>query len=129
VRVLVDTHAALWWLGDDERLSEAAREAMASADEPMLSAASLFEVAIKSSLGKLQVPSGWADELLTEGFSLLPIGTRHAQALRELPFVEFNGATMRDPFDRLLVAQSGTEQVPVISRDPAITAHGVPTIW
>lgn len=129
MRVLVDSHAALWWLADDERLSETARDTIATAAEPLLSAMSLFEVAIKASVRKLPVAAGWADELLASGFSLLAIGTSHGEALHDLPFVTVNGAIMRDPFDRLLVAQAGTEGVPVITRDPAIAAHGVPTIW
>jgi PIN domain nuclease of toxin-antitoxin system len=129
VRVLLDTHAALWWLSDDDRLSPTARNTIAMAGEPLLSAASLFEVSIKASLKKLQVVDDWADEALTQGFSLLPITPTHAKALRALPFVEIGGAVIRDPFDRLLVAQSTTENVPVITRDPAVHAHGVPVIW
>jgi PIN domain nuclease of toxin-antitoxin system len=129
LRALVDTHAALWWLADDPQLSADAREAIAAAAEPLIGAGSLFEVAIKSALGKLEVPSGWADELLTEGFDLLPIDTRHARALGDLPFVEVSGNKIRDPFDRLLVAQSLIEKVPIVTRDAAIRAHGVPTIW
>jgi PIN domain nuclease of toxin-antitoxin system len=129
MRVLVDSHAALWWVADDERLSETARQTIASASEPLLSAVSLFEVAIKASLRKLPVPARWADELLGKGFLLLPIGTAHGKELHRLPFVEVNGSTIRDPFDRMLVAQAQAEGVPVVTRDPAIAAHGVPTIW
>ena len=129
MRVLVDSHAALWWVADDERLSEPARQAIASASDPLLSAVSLFEVAIKASLRKLPVAAQWADELLSSGFSLLPIGTAHGEELHGLSFVEVNGSTIRDPFDRMLVAQAHVEGVPVVTRDPAIAAHGVPTIW
>jgi PIN domain nuclease of toxin-antitoxin system len=130
VRVLVDTHAVIWWLAGDRRLSRAAEEAIAAASEPLVSACTLFEVAIKESLGKLELAAGWVDELLSnEGFSLLPIRPDHTIALSTLPFVAVNGTEMRDPFDRLLVAQSGVEQVPVVTRDPAMRAHGIPTIW
>lgn len=129
MRVLVDTHAALWWLADDERLSAPARAAIATAEEPLLSAGTLFEVAIKASLGKLRVPDGWAEELLAEGFGLLAIAPSHARALRALPYAEHSGRPLRDPFDRLLAAQAGIERVPVISRDPAFAAHGASTIW
>ncbi len=128
-RGLVDTHAALWWLSDDPRLSRAAREAIAGAEEPLLSAGSLFEVSIKASLGKLEVAEGWAEELLAEGFSLLPISLAHAHVYRELPYVELDGKLQRDPFDRLLVAQAGVEAVPLLTRDPGIRAHGTATIW
>jgi PIN domain nuclease of toxin-antitoxin system len=129
MRVLVDSHAALLWLDNDKRLSDTARETIATAAEPLISAMSLFEVAIKAGVRKLTVRPDWADGLLTDGFTLLPIGIDHGKALRALPFVTVKGSVMRDPFDRLLVAQANVEGVPVITRDPAIAAHGVPTIW
>jgi PIN domain nuclease of toxin-antitoxin system len=116
-------------LQDDPCLSAAARNALASAEEPLLSACTLFEVAIKSSLGKLEVPPEWAEELMAEGFSLLPISVAHAQAYRELPYVKVDGSILRDPFDRLLVAQADVEGIPIVTRDPAILAHGPATIW
>jgi PIN domain nuclease of toxin-antitoxin system len=129
VRILLDSHAALWWLGGDPQLSAAARDAISGAEEPLLSAGTLFEVSIKASLGKLEVPKEWADELFAEGFGLLPIAPAHARALRELPYIELGGRTQRDPFDRLLVAQGSVESIPIVTRDPAIEAHGVGTIW
>jgi PIN domain nuclease of toxin-antitoxin system len=129
MRILVDSHAALWWLNNDRRLSDTAREAISSSAEPLLSAMSLFEVAIKAAVRKLIVRNGWADGLLADGFSILPIGIDHGKALRALPFITINGSTIRDPFDRLLVAQASVEGIPVVTRDPAIAAHGVPTIW
>jgi PIN domain nuclease of toxin-antitoxin system len=129
VRLLADTHAALWWLADDPRLSAPAREAIAAAEEPLLGTGTLFEVAIKASLGKLQVPEEWAEELLAEGFSLLAISLAHARAYRELPYVQLAGRRQGDPFDRLLVAQASVEAVPLVSCDPGIAAHGVATIW
>lgn len=95
----------------------------------MFGAGTLLEVSIKASLGKLEAAEEWAEELLAEGFSLLPISTAHATAYRRLPYVELNGRPHRDPFDRLLVAQAVTEGVPVVTRDPAVAAHGVPTLW
>jgi PIN domain nuclease of toxin-antitoxin system len=119
----------LWWLSDDERLSDAAREAIAGAEEPLLSAGTLFEVSIKASLGKLEVAEEWAEELLAEGFALLPISVAHTAAYRHLPYVEVAGKRQRDPFDRMLVAQAMTEQVPIVTCDPGIVAHGVAAIW
>jgi PIN domain nuclease of toxin-antitoxin system len=116
-------------LGDDARLSDAARDAIARATEPLFSAGTLFEVSIKASLGKLEVAEGWAEELLAEGFSLLPISTAHAAAYRGLPYVALGGKRQRDPFDRLLVAQAEVEGVPLVSCDPGIAAHGVATVW
>ncbi len=95
----------------------------------MLSACTLFEVAIKSSLGKLEVPVEWAEELMAEGFSLLPISLAHARAYRELPYVDVGGSPFHDPFDRLLVAQAEVEGIPIVTRDPAIIAHGPRTVW
>lgn len=119
----------MWWLGDDDRLSAAASDAIAKAGEPFFSAGTLLEIAIKASLGKLEIAGGWAEELLKEGFSLLPITPAHATAHRHLPYVELNGRPHRDPFDRLLVAQALVEAIPVVTRDPGIAVHGAATIW
>jgi len=129
LRLLADTHAALWWLSDDARLSDSAREAIAAAEEPLVSAGTLFEVSIKASLGKLEIAEEWAEELLAEGFVLLPISVAHVAAYRRLPYVEVGGTRQRDPFDRLLVAQASIEQVPLVTCDPGIVAHGVAAIW
>lgn len=119
----------LWWLSDDPRLSPPAREAIAGAEEPLFSAGTLLEVSIKASLGKLEVEEGWAEELLAEGFSLLPISPAHATAYRRLPYVEQGGKVQRDPFDRLLAAQATVEGVPLVTRDPGIAAHGIAKLW
>ena len=129
MRILLDSHAALWWLANDSQLSAPARGAIAGAEEPLLSAGTLFEVSIKASLGKLEVPVDWDEELFAEGFSLLPVTSAHARALRGLPYVDVGGRAQRDPFDRLLVAQAAVESIPVVTRDPAIQAHDVATIW
>lgn len=129
MRLLLDTHAVLWWLADDPRLSKPAREAIGSADQPLVSAGTLFEVSVKASLGKLEVPDEWIDELFVEGFVLLAILPAHAATLRGLPYVDVGGRPLRDPFDRLLVAQAETEGVPIVTRDPGIAAHGASTIW
>lgn len=119
----------LWWLAGDPRLSGAATEAIGAAENPLVSAGTLLEASIKASLGKLEVPEEWVAELMDEGFELLPISPAHAHGLRTLPFVELEGRPLRDPFDRLLVAQATVEQIPIVTRDPAIAAHGAPTIW
>lgn len=130
MRALIDTHAVLWWATGDRRLSDAAREAIASAGEPLIGAGSVFEMAVKASVGKLELSPDWTVELLDrQRFAILPILPTHAHTLATLPFVSMNGSELRDPFDRLLVAQAGAEEVPVVTRDPAIAAHGVPTIW
>ena len=89
----------------------------------------MFEVSIKASLGKLEVEDGWAEELLSEGFALLPITPAHAAEYRRLPYVEHAGRRQRDPFDRLLVAQATVEGATLVTCDPGISAHGVATLW
>lgn len=128
-RVLLDTHAVVWWLADDPRLSAPAREAISGAAVPLLSAVSLMEIGIKTSLGKLKLEDGWMGPLLGDGFQLLAIEPDHVRVLGRMAFVELAGKPLRDPFDRLLAAQARVEVLPVVTRDPAIAAYGVPTIW
>jgi PIN domain nuclease of toxin-antitoxin system len=127
--VLLDTHAVLWWLADDQRLSAPAKDAISGAALPLLSAVSLMEIGIKTSLGKLTLANGWVGLLLADGFGFLAIEPDHALALGRMPFVALAGSPIRDPFDRLLAAQAAVERLPVVTRDPAIAAHGVATIW
>lgn len=123
-RLLVDTHALLWWLADDPALSPTAREALADpACEPLVSSASLWEIAIKHSLGKLEVPDDLPDRIAGEGFAWLPISPSHAWRVRELP------AHHRDPFDRLLVAQSLDERLPILTADARFRDYGVDAVW
>ncbi|MCP9488620.1 MAG: type II toxin-antitoxin system VapC family toxin [Solirubrobacteraceae bacterium MAG38_C4-C5] len=128
-RALVDTHAFIWWLLDDDRLSEPARETLGAMDTPMLSAGTLVEIAIKRSIGKLGFHRDWTERGRSEGFEPLAVTWEHAVALERLPFITASGREHRDPFDRLLVAQAQVERLPVVTRDPAIAAYGVPVIW
>jgi PIN domain nuclease of toxin-antitoxin system len=129
VRLLVDARALLWWLGGNRRLSRAATQAIEAADEPLLGAGTLLEIAVKRSLGKLDVATSWPDEAMADGFSVLAISLAHVSRLQDLPFATLAGTPHRDPFDRLLAAQAMTEGIPVVSRDPAFAAYDVPTIW
>ncbi len=123
-RLLVDTHALLWWLTADPALSPAAREALAEpANEPLVSAASVWEIAIKRSLGKLTAPDGLPDRIAEEGFAWLPISALHAWRVRDLP------AHHRDPFDRMLVAQALVERLPIITTDARFIDYGVEVRW
>ncbi len=123
-RLLVDTHTLLWWLDDAPELSHAARSAISDpANEPLVSTASLWEIAIKQSLGKLTVPAELPDEILDAGFDWLPISSEHAWAVSQLPLHH------RDPFDRLLIAQALEERIPIVSRDERFTAYGVTIRW
>jgi PIN domain nuclease of toxin-antitoxin system len=123
-RLLVDTHALLWWLTDDPGLSKTAREALADpANDVLVSTASVWEIAIKRTLGKLTAPDDLPDHVEAAGFDWLPIGAEHAWRVRELPPHD------RDPFDRLLVAQCLTEGMPIVSGDARFGAYGVETRW
>jgi PIN domain nuclease of toxin-antitoxin system len=127
VNLLLDTHAFLWFVTGDERLSARARQAMENADaELFLSAASIWEMAIKSCLGRLTLPaplSEYVAEKLEHGFRVLPVDWTHAVAVEKMPFHH------RDPFDRLLVAQAVAEGMPLVSADPEFRAYKVKVIW
>jgi PIN domain nuclease of toxin-antitoxin system len=123
-RLLVDTNALLWWLADDPALSGAARDCIADpANEPLVSAASVWEIAIKRSLGKLTVPDDLPDRIAGEGFAWLPVSSPHAWQVRALPMHH------RDPFDRLLVAQALYERLPIVSADAHLSPYGVDVRW
>ncbi|WP_287417989.1 type II toxin-antitoxin system VapC family toxin [Oceanithermus sp.] len=127
-RLLLDTHAFLWWISDDPRLSPAAREAIADgASEVFLSAVSVWEMVIKMGLGRLELPedleSFLARQLQVNGFRPLAMTLPHALAVRHLPDVH------KDPFDRLLVAQAQHEELVLVSGDVAVRRYPVPVIW
>ena len=93
------------------------------ASEPLVSTASLWEIAIKRSLGKLQAPVELPDDIEDAGFSWLPVAAHHTWAAGELPLHH------RDPFDGLLVAQALEERLPIVTRDDTFAAYGVPCHW
>jgi PIN domain nuclease of toxin-antitoxin system len=124
VRLLVDTHAALWLLGEDKRLSSTADQMLTdTSNEVLLSAAVVWEVAIKRSLGKLDAPDGFAGMLLDVGAMPLAVSVDHASAVRSLPWHH------RDPFDRLLVAQAVLEDAVLLSGDDRLRAYDVRVAW
>jgi PIN domain nuclease of toxin-antitoxin system len=124
LKLLLDTHAALWWLSGDERFGERAADRLSDATSlVLLSAAVVWEVAIKRSLGKLDTPDDFAPTLLGAGALALPVGLDHAAAVAELPWHH------RDPFDRLLVAQAAIERAVLVTGDRAFHAYGVPVVW
>lgn len=117
--LLLDTHALLWWL-DDTNLASATRVRIADPDEIVLvSAVTLWEVAIKCAIGKLEVDGPMIDQLTENGFGPLPISWEHAQRAGALP------PHHRDPFDRMLVAQAQAESLTLVTRDPAFDAYEV----
>jgi len=124
----MDTHALLWWLAGDERLTAAAREAIASRDNTVyVSAASAWEVATKHRLGKLPgagpLAVDFATEVRGQGFTPLDITLAHGQDAGSLP------GPHRDPFDRMLIAQARTERMALVSNEAAFEAYGVVRIW
>lgn len=112
MRLLLDTHVVLWWLTDDPTLSDALKERITHDPDILVSAATIWEVAIKQALGKLHGPVGLADYIGNGGFIQLPIGLDHAAAAGRLPMIH------RDPFDRMLVAQAQYEDLTLVTRDP-----------
>jgi len=124
LRLLLDTHAALWWLSGDDRFGATAAEHIAdTTNQVLLSAAVVWEVAIKRSLGKLEAPGDFAPTLLGAGAHPLPIGLDHATAVERLPWHH------RDPFDRLLIAQATVERAALVSADEALAAYGIRVVW
>lgn len=124
MKLLLDTHAALWWLSDDERLGRTSTDLITDgSNQVLLSAAVVWEVAIRRSLGELEAPGDFVGTLVGAGAQPLPIGVDHAEAVGELPWHH------RDPFDRLLVAQAMIEQAVVVSEDEALKPYGVPMVW
>jgi PIN domain nuclease of toxin-antitoxin system len=128
VKLLPDTHAFLWFIEGSERLSATARQLVEeSANQPLLSAASIWEMAIKLSLGRLQLGRPFEDlipeQMRMNGIQLLGIELEHVMPVTTLPFHH------RDPFDRLIVAQAMTEQVPIVSADPAFDVYPIERLW
>ena len=128
MRILLDTHALLWWWTDDPQLSATARAAIADeANEAFVSAASAWEVSTKQRLGKLcGVPaaqSAFSELVLADGFVHLPMS--HLHALRAGSYPQDH----RDPFDRMLAAQADLEHMVLVTRDPAFVAFGTRTLW
>lgn len=128
MRLLIDTHALLWFCEGSPALSTRALAAMEDdSNERYVSHATAWEVAIKASLGKLKLQADYEDlfsgVLQANGFELLPPSVRHYQALIPLP------RHHSDPFDRLIIAQAQMEGLTVISSDEHFPAYGVPLLW
>lgn len=123
MRLLLDTHAVVWWLESDSRLSTPAREAISAAgDDVVVSAASIWELAIKRAAGKY--PGGdLLGPAVAAGFTILSINGEHAKLAGELP------QHHRDPFDRVVIAQAMIEQRVLVSSDALVSRYGVPVLW
>lgn len=128
MKALLDTHALLWWLDGDERLSAPAREWIGISNHVILvSAASAWEIATKVRIGKLpgavEVAERYAECLAEQGFTPFAITTGHALRAGGLP------GPHRDPFDRMLIAQAQAEDVPLISNETLFDSYGIRRIW
>jgi PIN domain nuclease of toxin-antitoxin system len=123
--LLLDTNVALWLLlGDRERVSRSAVVALQDEGNAIaISAASVWEIAIKRSLGKLEIEDRWPAALTRLGFDPMPVTAVHAEAVEHLPWHH------RDPFDRLLVAQASVESRTLVSADPRMGAYEVDVLW
>ena len=128
MKLLVDSHAFLWAITEDDRMSIEARRLFADPNNDLwLSAASLWEIVIKASLGKLPLPppidAYIRRHLLENSVQVLPVYSSHVFELAALPLHH------RDPFDRMLVAQSRVESMPILSADPLLRAYPVEILW
>ncbi len=122
MRLLLDAHALLWWLADDARLGAEARARIADpANEILVSAATVWEIAIKRALGKLEAPPELANAIAEAGFGEAPITAADAERAGALE------PHHRDPFDRMLVAQATRLGATILTRDPAFARYGVAT--
>jgi PIN domain nuclease of toxin-antitoxin system len=127
MKLLLDTHAFIWFVEDDEKLPERIRIQIEDAEnEILISIVSLWEIAVKTSLGKLEltidIPS-MISKIEENGFSILPILPEHTVFVSSLPFHH------RDPFDRMLISQSITEKIKMVSKDGAFDDYDVDIIW
>ncbi|MGH9292547.1 MAG: type II toxin-antitoxin system VapC family toxin [Acidimicrobiales bacterium] len=127
-RLLLDTHVLLWWFTDDKQLSATSKSAIADgANEVYASAASAWEIATKMRLGKLNdLPDAalrYGEMVATNGFTHLPISYRHALAAGGFQ------TDHRDPFDRMLAAQSKLEGIPLVTKDPAFSNFEADILW
>lgn len=124
MRLLLDTHAFLWWLGDDPKLGAGARERVGSPDSIVhVSAASIWELSLKEALGRIDL--GGADlvaEIAANDFVALPISVAHAVAAGGLP------RHHDDPFDRMLIAQGQMENLVLVTHDPAFQRYDIATL-
>ena len=128
--VLLDTHTLLWYTLDDPRLSAIARSTILDpSNEVLMSPASYWEIAIKVSLGKYilnQPYDDFIDACLNRyGFVILPVEPRHTSRVVSLPHFKDH----KDPFDRMLVAQSLVEDIPIVGVDDKLDLYGITRLW
>jgi PIN domain nuclease of toxin-antitoxin system len=119
LKFLLDTHLLLWWLSNSPLLHAQARQLIGDPNNTIfVSAVSLWEIWLKSSIGKLRVPSAFAQKLAAEPFQSLPLRAEHTPAVAMLEWHH------RDPFDRMLIAQARGENLVLLTADGALGAYG-----
>ena len=128
MRLLLDAHTVLWFVWDDIQLSANARALIVDpSNQKLVSAVTYWEIAIKVSIGKLDLGEPYRAfiprEINRNNFDTLPVSIDHAAVVSSLPFLH------RDPFDRLLIAQAIVEQMPIVSRDTAFEAYPITRLW
>jgi PIN domain nuclease of toxin-antitoxin system len=128
MKLLLDTHTALWWINENEKLSPKAKSMLHDYENALyLSMASAWEVAIKASTGRFSGLNGgirtFLDKLEHIPISLVPIMSSHLETLESLPLIH------RDPFDRLLVAVAKTDGMAILTADQNIHKYDVPAVW
>jgi PIN domain nuclease of toxin-antitoxin system len=125
VKVLLDTHLVVWWMaGEVSRISDKALKSLGSKGvDPVVSAVTIWEAAIKRRLGTLEVPGDLLPQLEGAGVELLPVTPRHADLVASLPLHH------RDPFDRLLIAQAMLEGLPLVTDDQSVRRYDVEVVW
>jgi len=128
VKILLDTHTFLWFIAGDGQLNTHARYLIEEpGNERFLSMASIWEITIKSSLGRLTVPTPPSilirEHIWANAIDLLSITPEHLDALHELPYHH------KDPFDRLLIAQTMEEHLVLVTKDQMFNAYGIQTAW
>jgi PIN domain nuclease of toxin-antitoxin system len=127
VRILLDSHALIWWATDDPMLSDRARRAITQGSEVLVSAASAWEIAIKVNLGRLpsamDLIADFERTLKSRGFLVLDITAEHGIRAGLLP------GPHKDPFDRMLIAQAQAENLPIVTNDAIFDGYGVRRLW
>jgi PIN domain nuclease of toxin-antitoxin system len=123
MKLLLDTHVALWWQAEDRRLTRKAKQAIATADIVWISSVAGWEAAIKISQGRLRLREPLGVTLISDDLTELPVTLAHAEEFERTP------RHHNDPFDRMLVAQARVEGATIVTHDRAFEPYGTPVIW
>ena len=124
--ILLDTHTFYWFIRDDEKMPAKVKELIETKEKVFVSIATFWEMTIKSSLGKLELPASISDlmnDCAEFNFTILPIGSSHLEKLINLPWIH------RDPFDRILICQAQQENLTLVTVDSNIVKYDVKTFW